>query len=62
MIDFSNANLKFRQLINQATDQTELKTLEKRVTSLYNCNCLTVRQFQKLDVLIMEKIAKLSTE
>ena len=59
MIDFSNANLKFRRLINQATDHTELERLDKRITSLYNYDCLTVRQFQKLDVLIMEKIGEL---
>ena len=53
-------SIEFRELakrIRAAKDNPTLHKLEKSCFNIYNAGLLTPREFMRLDVLIMEKLA-----
>jgi hypothetical protein len=45
--------------INNAKTISELEELDVNIMYIYDIGLFTVREYQKLDILIMEKIAKI---
>ena len=48
--------------IRSASDLDALHRLERSASRIYNANLLTVREFARLDVLIMEKLALIANK
>lgn len=48
--------------INAAKDAECLNRLDKRITAHYNLGTISARELKRLDVRIMERIAKIETQ